>query len=240
MAGWHPWLNGRECEWTPGIGDGQGGLACCDSWGHKESDTTEWLNWTELNSHDGLKLPSHLPFPLLAQIWDALWQHMDNLVPRPHPNLPYPCLHIGDKVYMTVQSHSDLTPKWQGLYTIILLTPTAAKLKEITPWVHITWLKKVMQPNDENAYHINSYQVSHTGPTALKFSRLPLAPTDDGWAYRFICIMATVISGTTPGIYLGCESSRIHVQAMLKTTSSPSGCKEPFITFILLKSNSSS
>ena len=48
MAGWHHWLNGRESEWTPGVGDGQGGLACCDSWGHKELDITEWLNWTEL------------------------------------------------------------------------------------------------------------------------------------------------------------------------------------------------
>ena len=47
MAGWHHWLDGRESEWTPGVGDGQGGLACCDSWGHKESDTTERLNWTE-------------------------------------------------------------------------------------------------------------------------------------------------------------------------------------------------
>ena len=49
MAAWHHWLNGRESEWTPGDGDGQGGLACCDSWGCKESDTTERLNWTELN-----------------------------------------------------------------------------------------------------------------------------------------------------------------------------------------------
>ena len=40
MAGWHYWLDGRESEWSPGVGDGQGGLACCDSWGHKESDTT--------------------------------------------------------------------------------------------------------------------------------------------------------------------------------------------------------
>ena len=48
MAGWHHWLDGREPGWTPGVGDGQGGLACCDSWGHKESDTTEQLNWTEL------------------------------------------------------------------------------------------------------------------------------------------------------------------------------------------------
>ena len=48
MAGWHHRLDGDESEWTPGIGDGQGGLACCNSWGRKESDTTEWLNWTEL------------------------------------------------------------------------------------------------------------------------------------------------------------------------------------------------
>ena len=47
MAGWHHWIDGHESEWTPGDGDGQGSLACCDSWGHKESDTTEWLNWTE-------------------------------------------------------------------------------------------------------------------------------------------------------------------------------------------------
>ena len=49
MAGWHHWLDGHESEWTPGVGDGQGGLACCDSWSRKESDTTEQLNWTELN-----------------------------------------------------------------------------------------------------------------------------------------------------------------------------------------------
>ena len=49
MAGWHHRLNGPEFEWTPGDGDGQGGLACCNSWGRKESDTTERLNWTELN-----------------------------------------------------------------------------------------------------------------------------------------------------------------------------------------------
>ena len=49
MAGWHHWLDGCEFEWTPGVGDGQGGLVCCTSWGRKESDTTERLNWTELN-----------------------------------------------------------------------------------------------------------------------------------------------------------------------------------------------
>ena len=40
MAGWHHRLDAHEFEWTPGVGGGQGGLACCDSWGHKESDTT--------------------------------------------------------------------------------------------------------------------------------------------------------------------------------------------------------
>ena len=48
MAGWHHHLDGHEFEWTLGVGDGQGGLECCDSCGGKESDTTEWLNWTEL------------------------------------------------------------------------------------------------------------------------------------------------------------------------------------------------
>ena len=81
---------------------------------------------------------------------------------------------------MTVQSPSDLTPKWQRPYTVILLTPTTAKFKEITPWVHITRLKKFMQPNDENACQTNTYQVSQTGPTTWKFSRFPLAPTGDG------------------------------------------------------------
>ena len=47
MAGWHHRLDGREFECTPGDGDGQGGLACCDSWGHKELDTTERLNRTD-------------------------------------------------------------------------------------------------------------------------------------------------------------------------------------------------
>ena len=47
MAGWHHWLDGCEFEWTPEVGDGQGGLVCCNSWGRKESDMIEWLNWTD-------------------------------------------------------------------------------------------------------------------------------------------------------------------------------------------------
>ena len=62
MAGWHGWLDGHESEWTPGVGDGQGGLACCDSWGHKESDMTEQLNWTEMSGNE-------LPQPLF--MWEC-------------------------------------------------------------------------------------------------------------------------------------------------------------------------
>ena len=48
MVGWHHWLNGHGFGWTPGVGDGQGGLECCSSLGCKELDMTEQLNWTEL------------------------------------------------------------------------------------------------------------------------------------------------------------------------------------------------
>ena len=48
MVGWCHWLNGHEFKQAPGVGDGQGVLACCSPWGHKESDMTERLNWTEL------------------------------------------------------------------------------------------------------------------------------------------------------------------------------------------------
>ena len=47
IVGWHHWLNGREFEQALGVDNAQGSLVCCSSWGHKESDTTEWLNWTD-------------------------------------------------------------------------------------------------------------------------------------------------------------------------------------------------
>jgi len=65
MAGWYHWFDGHEFEQTSGVGDGQGGLACCSTWGHKESDMTEWLNWTELN---GNTLTLHGPVKLTCKI----------------------------------------------------------------------------------------------------------------------------------------------------------------------------
>ena len=55
MAGWHHQLNGHGSGWTPGVGDGQGGLVCCGSWDHKESDTTERLNLTEQTNIHSVK-----------------------------------------------------------------------------------------------------------------------------------------------------------------------------------------
>ena len=56
MFGWHHWLNGHGFGWTPGVGDGHGGLVCCSSRGHKESDIAEQLNWTQLNCCSGISL----------------------------------------------------------------------------------------------------------------------------------------------------------------------------------------
>ena len=62
MVGWHHRRNGHGFGWTLGVGDEQGGLACCDSWGHKESDMTELLNWTELM----LSFKNMCVFPLFS------------------------------------------------------------------------------------------------------------------------------------------------------------------------------
>ena len=62
MAGWHHQLDGHEFEWTPGDGDGLGGLTCYDSWDRKELDMAEWLNWTELKEDSNPHPPSsHSP-----------------------------------------------------------------------------------------------------------------------------------------------------------------------------------
>ena len=71
MAEWHHRLDGREFEWTPGVGDGHGGLACCNSWGRKESDMTEWLNWTELNDREDGK-----SFTLFNRHWFNIYYEL--------------------------------------------------------------------------------------------------------------------------------------------------------------------
>ena len=89
MAGWHHGLDGCESEWPPGVGDGQGGLVCCDSWGRKELDTTERLNWTEL-SHTAVGLQLQHTGSLLGctdspavTYWLSCSAACGILVPRP-------------------------------------------------------------------------------------------------------------------------------------------------------------
>ena len=69
MAGWHHWLDGRESEWTPGVGDGQGGLVCCDSWGRKE--WTRMSNWTELNWN----MEREVDCPQVVDWVNCLWNY---------------------------------------------------------------------------------------------------------------------------------------------------------------------
>ena len=74
VVGWHHRLDGHVFGWTPGVGDGQGGLACYDSWGHKESDTTEPLTSTEL--------PTRTLFVSVSKHWSrqggyVSWQWWD-------------------------------------------------------------------------------------------------------------------------------------------------------------------
>jgi len=78
MAGWHHQLDEHEFEWTSGVGDGQGGLACCDSWGRKELDMTERLNWTELNI--SLQWGHTYVFPMT--IFSASYQEMHAIQPQ--------------------------------------------------------------------------------------------------------------------------------------------------------------
>ena len=85
MAGWHHRLDGHEFGWTLGVGDRQGGLACCNSWGCKESDTTERLNWTDkwncLNFMAAITICSDIQFGSVAQSCPTLCDPMNSSTP---------------------------------------------------------------------------------------------------------------------------------------------------------------
>ena len=99
MAGWHHPLDGHKSEQTLGVGDGQGSLMCCSPWGHKESDMTEWLNWTNpppsscrpepFNFWPGLRLMERLwPMEILRADPLRLWVSKSGVRPWPHFNRP--------------------------------------------------------------------------------------------------------------------------------------------------------
>ena len=109
MVGWHHRHNGHGFGWTPGVGDGQGGLACCGSWGHKESDMTERLNWTH-------------PPKITTIIMSILWKITNVLlIVLLRPSLQYYCMGTKNKEQKNIISS----------HLIIWLYATAAKKKNL-------------------------------------------------------------------------------------------------------------
>ena len=90
MVGWHHRLDGHGFGWTLGVGDGQGGLACCGSWDPKELDTTEWLNWTELTIQSN------------AQTQCNLYQNLRHLCWKRKSTLKFICNFKGSQIAKTI------------------------------------------------------------------------------------------------------------------------------------------
>ena len=124
MAGWHHQLDGHEFERTPGVGDGQGGLACCGSWGRKESDTTEQLNWTELS----------LCLLLFLLCW--LFPQLHSLL---HPLIWSLCLQFSS----TTQSCPTL---WNSMDCSTSGLPVHHQVPEFTQ-THAHWVNDAIQPS---------------------------------------------------------------------------------------------
>jgi hypothetical protein len=112
-------------------------------------------------------LPDHLLTPLLSQLRSLLWNFADHHLPQPHfVSCPLP-VNIGDQVLLSPPGHqpSPLSPKWQGPFKVILITPTAAKLEGFSHWVHLSHLKPFIPPPKDDP---SSYTLTLTGPCSVK------------------------------------------------------------------------
>ena len=139
MAGWHHWLDGRESEWTPGVGDGQGGLACSNSWGRKELDMTERLNWTELMNicvqifvwtlfsvllsiSLRVELPDHWVI-LCSNFWETIKLSFRVAVP-----FYIPSSHVGGSPFLHILANTCFPSFWSlvilvGVKQYLIVTP---------------------------------------------------------------------------------------------------------------------
>ena len=123
MAGWHHWLDGCESKWTQGVGDGQGGLACCDSWGHKESDMTERLIWSDISQvsyvHDN-NLPDFILLPQrhIYFLHTLLYSSHLSLPPLPHTPSPLPCLSMHGSRDISSWVHAAAAKSLQSCLTL--------------------------------------------------------------------------------------------------------------------------
>ena len=129
MVGWHYRLDGHEFEWTPGVGDEQGGLACCDSWGRKESDTTERLNWTEPQPYSFPAFTSSQAYPLVCNC---------NLDINFWDNLAYPYLYLSIKSDVKNLPPSawvwPVAEGWAGRDEASVLVRTDCPLNTVVPF----------------------------------------------------------------------------------------------------------
>ena len=117
MAGWHHRLDGHEFEWTQGVSDGQGGLACCNSWGLKESDRTERLTWTELNTAKTKKDETRQPMNVSLNILCLMSLGRTGLIIAPF-NSTFWAPHHGTCMYsILLFSPCEIIPNvWEVAY----------------------------------------------------------------------------------------------------------------------------
>ena len=113
MVGWHHWLDECESEWTPGVGDGQGGLACCSSWGRKES--AQLSDWTELKSKtmgcfSGCLMSSAYIQKLFCGISSAFKCSFDEFVRKKVVSLSYSSAILGLPPKLLIISMSSIGP----------------------------------------------------------------------------------------------------------------------------------
>ena len=132
MAGWHHWLNGRESEWTPGVGDGQGGLACCDSWGCKESDKTVTdVIWSDIVGSFSY-IFSPVQFSSISHVWLFL-------TPWIAARLPCPSLTPG------VCSNSYQSSRWCHQPSHPLSSPSISAFSLSWHQILLQWVSYLYQ-----------------------------------------------------------------------------------------------
>ena len=120
-------------------------------------------------------LPDHLLTPLLSHLRSLLWNFADHHLPQPHSvSCPLP-VNIGDQVLLSPPGHqpSPLSPKWQGPFKVILVTPTAAKLEGLSHWVHLSHLKPFIPPPKDDSF---SYTSTLTGRCPVKLRKTSRPP----------------------------------------------------------------
>ena len=130
MVGWHHRLNGHGFGWTPGVGDGQGGLVCCGSWGRKESDTTERLNWTELN-------------PFMSFLTSKTWQKLPFSLGNPFMSVTMLMLFnhkVVSNFFAVLCSSMDCSPSVSSVHGI--------SLAGILEWAPVSFSRGSSQPRD--------------------------------------------------------------------------------------------